>query len=501
MFLTGRRGDLLAIIAGALLVLAYAPFNLYPLAVLCVALLFGLWLRVDARRAAWRGWLFGLGQFGAGVSWLYVALHQFGGMAPPLAVVAVLGLVAYLALFPALAGWLAVRFTATAGPAPLLVVAAPALWVLLEWLRGWFLTGFPWLGLGDTQVNSPLAGLAPWLGGYGMSLVVAVSAGLVAMTVHDRRRALTRFLPVLGGLWLVAWLLGLVSFTAPSGAPLRVALVQGNVALAEKWQPQHRGRIVQEYFDSSLKLRDVDLVIWPEAAVPAYLDQIENGFVDLLGRAAAERNMDILFGVIERDEGRYGGIYYNSAIAVGKTRGSYRKHHLVPFGEFLPFADLTYWLLDYLHIPMSAFSRGPTAQAPLALAGQQVGVSICYEDAFGYEVRRALPEATVLVNISEDAWYGDSLAPHQHQQMARLRARETGRPMLRATNTGITAIIDDHGRELARLPQFQAGVLRGSVQPMRGLTPYARFGDASVMILAGLMLAGLAVWRRRAPKS
>jgi apolipoprotein N-acyltransferase len=275
-----------------------------------------------------------------------------------------------------------------------------------------------------------------------------------------------------------------------------VALVQGNVALDKKWSMDYRGVIVQRYARLTAEQHDVDVVVWPEAALPATRDELEDGFMQQLERLAAERKMELLIGMLEREVGATGRTYYNSVLAIGPHPGVYRKHHLVPFGEFLPLHSLMRWLPDYLYIPMSDFSPGPAQQPGLRIGGRTAGISICYEDAFGEQVRRSLPEAAFLVNVSEDAWYGDSWAPHQHQQMARMRSLENGRPMLRATNTGITAIIDHRGVELARAPQFAVSVLHGQIQPMRGVTPYARFGNTPT-IVAALMALGIMLMRAR----
>lgn len=460
-------------------------------------MLFVLWRHGSGARAAWRGFLFGLGLFGVGVSWLYVALHEFGNMPAPLAAVALLLFFAFLAAYPALLGWAQAR-VAGRDNAVHTIVVLPCLWVLWEWVRGWFLTGFPWLHLGYSQTDSPLAGIAPVAGVYGVSLVTAVSAGLLAQGWARRRGAW--YWPVAGllGLWLGAGLIGRVDWVAPDGAPLRVAVVQGNVPLAQKWYPRYRDTIFRRYRELTLELVDRDLVIWPEAAVPAYRDEIEADYLAGLAEIVRRRRMAILIGVLEQEAANGGRAYYNSALAVGDSSPAYRKHHLVPFGEFLPFKAVLGGLLNYLHIPMSDFSRGPADQGPMRLAGHAVGVSICYEFAFGEEIIRTLPAASMLVNISEDAWYGDSFAPHQHQQMVRMRARETGRPLVRATNTGISALIDDRGRVIARAPQFRELVLVGTLQPMRGATPYVRTGNSAILvvILAGSAL-GLVVARRR----
>ncbi len=505
---SARVADVAALAAGAALPLAFAPFGLFPLAYIAPAMLFLLWREGLAARAAWRGFLFGIGLFGIGVSWVYVSLHDFGHMPAPLAALATLLLVAGLALYPALLGFVQARWLDRQRPTHALLVL-PALWVLFEWIRGWFLTGFPWLNLGYSQSDTWLAGYAPWLGVYGVSLVVAIASGLLVQSLQAPEKFLRRYLPALLAIFLSGWLAGKIEWTEPAGAPLPVALVQGNVPLELKWQPAYRGAILERYRLLSAQAGDARLIVWPEAAIPARLDEIDPGYLADL----KQRNTDFLIGVIERDNSTRN--HYNSVMALGRDgrscascdrdtgaslhgAGIYRKQHLVPFGEFLPFPGLLRWLLDSLRIPMSDFSTGGANQPPLAAAGQKIGVSVCYEDAFGEEIIRALPAATLLANVSEDAWFGDSLAPHQRIQMARLRALESGRPMLRAANTGPSVVIDHRGAVAARSPQFQSFVLRASVEPRQGATPYVRWGNAPIVgLLAGLVLAVFVVTRRR----
>jgi len=486
---TPARLDALAFIAGGVLPLAFSPVSIYPLAILSVALLFVLWQNVSAARAAWRGFLFGLGQFGVGVSWLYIALHTYGQMPTVLAASALLLFFSFLASYSALVGWLQGRLFPVTGPWAQ-IVAIPALWTLGEWVRGWFLTGFPWLAVGYSQIDGPLAGLAPWLGVYGVSLAVVISAGIIAQGWREQRRVVSLYVPALVVLWLVAWAAGRVPWVQPAGASLRVALVQGNVPLERKWMPAYQNRILERYTALTFEQRRVGLVMWPEAAVPIYRDELEHSFLAQLTRAADARHMEILLGIVERE--RVGGVthYYNSVMNVGRNPGIYRKHHLVPFGEYLPFARQLSWFLDYLQIPMSDMSAGPARQTPLTVDGQAVGMSICYEDVFSEEVMRALPQATLLANVTEDAWYGDSLAPHQHLEMARMRALEADREMVLATNTGITAIVDNHGRVVARAPQFHVWVLTGTVTPLKGVTPYVRYGNQVLLWLVAVVVVG-----------
>lgn len=487
------RKDLIALLAGAITPLAFEPFGVFPLAILTPAVLFVLWEGASGARAAWRGFLFGFGMFAVGVSWVYVSLHTYGNMPTPLAGLTVVLFAALLGVFPAAAGWLQSYFGAL-GVGWRLAVVVPALWVLAEWARGWFLTGFPWLDLGYSQIDAALAGFAPVAGVYGVSVAVAASAGLLAIGWVDRRLAWRLSLPAVVVLWGVGWLLGLIVWTLPVGAPLKVALVQGNTPLTIKWRPEYRAGIVDNYFALSERATDARLIVWPEAAVPDYFDRIAPVLVPRIERIAKRQDADFLIGAIEREPGT--STYYNSVFVIGTSQGRYRKRHLVPFGEFLPFPTLLRGLLNYLQIPMSNFSVGNGNQAPIQAAGHTIGVSICYEDAFGEEVIRALPAASLLVNVSEDSWFGRSFAPHQRLQMARMRALEAGRPMLRAANTGPSAIIDSRGGVHERSPQFESYVLKGTVQPTTGMTVYARLGNVLIVGLT-LVVVGAAAWRAR----
>jgi apolipoprotein N-acyltransferase len=471
--------DVAACVAGSLLPLAFSPFDLFPLAVLAPAVLFLLWREVSPVRAAWRGLLFGLGMFGVGVSWVYVSMHHYGNMPAPLAGLAVFLFVAGLSLYPALLGWLQARFFPKPG-AWHPVVALPALWVLFEWTRGWFLTGFPWLHLGYSQVASPLAGYGAWLGVYGVSFFCALSAGLLVAGMRAPEKFLRLFLPLLVAVWVAGWFAGRFEWVRPVNSPLQVTLIQGNVPLDSKWQPGSRRAIMDRYSMLTAEAPWSDLIVWPESAIPATLDEVDPDLLANLRHRSRNASVDFLIGIVERDKD---GNYYNSVLGIGPSSGIYRKQHLVPFGEYPPLDPLFRWLMRNLQIPMSDFSAGAPDQPPLVAAGQKIGMSVCYEDAFGEEVIRALPQASLLVNVSEDAWFGDSLAPHQRLQMARMRALETGRPMLRATNTGPSVAIDHRGRVLVRSPQFRTYSLTATVQPMQGTTPYVRWGNWPVVLV------------------
>jgi apolipoprotein N-acyltransferase len=485
--------DFMALLAGAVLPLAFAPFRWFPLAVISPAILFLTFQSITPRRALWRGWLFSLGLFGVGVSWVQISVHQFGLPVLAFSVSITALFVAFLALFPALTGYLANRYFPE-NSAIRMQLVLPALWVLMEWVRGWFLTGFPWLNLGYSQIHSPLAGLAPIAGVYGVSLAAALSAGLLSYLCLNRRRVWR--LALLAGLWAMGWLAAQVSWTTASPVTIRAVLIQGNVGIADKWLPEQRATTLDQYLLlTEPHWGSAQLIVWPETAIPAFYSEVKH-FIAALQRRAEETETTLLTGIPFRNQTM--GEYYNSVIELGADPGIYHKQHLVPFGEFMPFAPVFGAVLDFLDIPMSSFSRGNGDQQLLRVAGQAVGVSICYEDAFGEEVIKALPEAQFLVNVSNDAWFGHSIAPHQHLEIAQMRALETGRYLLRSTNTGISAVISPSGKVIARSPQFQPHALTAEIHPHRGATPYARFGNTPVVLLMAGLLGVAALAQKKA---
>jgi len=477
---------LLAFGGGASTLLAFAPFSIYPLAVLGPLLLFLLWLDASPRRAFRDGWFFGLGLLGFGVSWLHISIDEFGNVGTPLAVFITALFIALLSLFYGLVGWLGRVLTANGLGRWERLLLFTSLWVLAEWLRGWLFSGFPWLSLGYSQIDSPLAGWATVFGVYGVSwAVVLTAAGLVLSIVGTSRQRLA----VLSGL-LLLWGAGLslksIDWSIPSGDPLRVAMIQGNVPQQEKWKRRNLVPTLDLYARLSRRNWDRDLIIWPETAVPAFSYQVEKPFLDPLHKEAVRDGVTILLGIPEQKEG---GRYFNSMVTLGDDRNTYHKRHLVPFGEFMPLKFMLQPLIDWLQIPMSDFTAGEAEKPLMTVAGHPAAISICYEDVFGEEVIEALPEAAFLVNASNDAWFGDSLAPPQHLEIARMRSMETGRYLLRSTNTGISALIGPKGEVIADSPAFEQHVLRGEVRPMKGLTPYGRTGNLGVVLLSLLVLA------------
>ena len=490
LFFSSRwHGDFLALLAGLLMPLAFAPYELFPLAILALLALFLCWRRASPRRALLRGALFGAAMFSTGVYWVFISIHDYGDVGLGLSLFLTGLFILVLSCFPALAGYVTVRLQNSLLPsrsALPVVLLYPVIWMLFEWLRGWFLTGFPWLSLGYSQIAAPLGGLAPLLGVFGVSLFTALSSALLLVALESEKKGVQgKYLAVLVTGWVLAALLGQYSWSQPTGKPLKVSLVQGNIPQEIKWLPGMKDPSVALYTHLSSAHWDSNLIVWPETALPMFSTEAEP-YLEQLDRLARAHHTDMLVGIVYQDpQSRH---YYNSMITLGTARAYYHKQHLVPFTEYLPLAGTLGGLVDFLDVPMSNFSAGKAGQLPLALAGQRVGVSICYEDAFGEEVIRSLPASTLLVNVSNDAWFGGSAAPWQHLQMARMRALETGRYLLRATNTGVSAIIDPHGRISALAPQFTETVLTGTVQSMVGATPYVRVGNFAVLLLSVVML-------------
>lgn len=489
-FLRWLIPNLSALLGGALLPFAFSPYDWPWLAPVCIAMLFAFWLSAKPLQAAIRGYLFGLGQFGVGTSWVYNSMHDYGGASQAEAGGLTALFVAVLALYPALAGWLAARWCVGAGKHCKLLLVFPACWVLLEWLRGSFVFGFPWLQLGSSQVDTALGqGLAPLFGVPGVSLAVTLLAGL-ALSVFDRNDWRRRGAMMGIGLFIVAcaWL-GRIEWTSPAGGPFKAALLQGNVPQNQKWLPELQRATLELYTGMTRQHWDARLVIWPETAVPAFYQQVKDTWLARLRDEAKPHQTDLVIGIPWGDPAS--GLYYNAMVSVAEQPSQYFKRHLVPFGEYLPLRPLLGWVLRILEIPLSDFASGEAGQVPMQAAGYPLAASICYEDVFGHEARDALPQAAYLVNVTNDAWFGDSMAPHQHVQMARMRALESGRYLLRATNTGITAAINPDGDIISQAPMFQQAAVVAHILPMAGATPYVRFGDWTVIVSLVVLLVSV----------
>ena len=486
--------------------LGFAPFGLYLVPIATLALLIVLWRKSDApRHAALIGFVFGLGYFLAGVSWVYVSLHDFGAMPAILAGILTLAFCCILALYPAAIGYAYFALGAHSVVATLVVL--PALWTLADWIRGWLFTGFPWLALGYAQIPSgSLAGYVPIFGIYSATFATALTAGILVILCSfyatrdegQKQRPVFPFIPawpraihpsslILAALWLGGYLLLQITWTTPTGAPLSVSLLQGNIGQDLKWRDDNVAPTLNTYRDL-VTASHARLIVLPETALPMFLHEVPAEYLTGLATHARGNGGDVLIGVPERSNARD---YYNSVLSLGMApTQTYRKSHLVPFGEFIPLKPLFGWFFDVAQIPLLDFARGAETQQPLDVAGQQVAVDICYEDVFGAEIIRQLPQATLLVNVSNVAWFGRSIAPRQHLQISQARALETGRYLLRATNTGMTAIIDQRGMVLQAAPEFSRAVVNGDVQGFTGSTPFVRWGNLPIVILSFVLALG-----------
>lgn len=478
---------LIAFGLGCLAVLAFAPFEQFWLMPFLLAglLAINLGFSQSIRQASITGWCFGFGLFATGVSWVFVSLHTFGGMPAWLAGLATVLFCAFIALYPAcvmaLLQWIRQR-----RPLSLLRAALvfAVLWAFADWLRGWLFTGFPWLSIGYSQLSrnlafSPLSAYFPLLGVFGVSLLTTFCAGLLL----GKTRGWLILLCILGG----GWALQQVQWTKPIGQAINVALVQGNIPQDLKWDAERYQATLNTYQllvkQSLTAPSQPKLIILPETAYPSYLQDVPRYYLDELKSLAQLHQADIVFGAITGTPKQY----FNSAVSMGiSEQQRYHKSHLVPFGESVPWGFR--WLMNLTHIPMTDFTPGDNQQHDMQLQGVRLALNICYEDAFGEQIIGALPSAHILANISNTAWFGDSLAQPQHLQIARARALETGRPMLRATNTGMTAAITPNGMIDDRLAPFTTDILFSSVQPYEGTTPYSRWGNLAFLLLAASFL-------------
>ncbi len=476
-----HRRYLLASAAGLSLPFAFAPFDWFWLAVLGFAALFVSWRDASPRQAAICGFLFGFGCFLLGVHWIYISVGVFSPAPPALAIALTVGLAAAMAIYPALVGYIAARCCGN-GSAAAWLLALPALWVLFEWLRGWLLTGFGWLSVGYSQTDSWLGALAPVLGVHGVTLAVLVLAGaLVTLFAGSSRERLVAGIVAVIVLAGSRGLLG-TEWTNRQSGTLTAALVQGSVPQDLKWIPEQLPVTMALYRSQTERVLGADLIVWPEAAIPQLFENMDR-YLDEIERVAADAGSTVVLGML-RHHAATDGIQ-NAVFALGHPEAVYAKRHLVPYGEYFPLPDFARaWLSSINLVVMDTVPGGPE-QRPFDLLGQQIAITICYEDVFGAEQLASFPDSTLLVNVSNDAWFGDSFAGDQHLQIARMRAAEVGRYLLRATNTGITAVIDPIGRVVERLPQFEIGVLEATVSGYEGATPYVRWGNYAVLLLCG----------------
>ena len=500
----------LALLSGAVTVFSFAPFGWWFVSLLSMAVVFLLALRARSiRDSALIGWAFGFGWSVAGVHWLFVSMYRFGGMPAWMAALAVTLLSLYMGLFSGMAMaagvWFRKRWAASDAIAALLIL--PGLWAISEWMRGWVFTGFPWVASGYAHSNSLLAGYAPLLGVYGLGWAAALIGGCIALLPAAAMRTRAALCGLAIAILAAGYGLSQIEWTKASGKPISVRLLQGNVPQEMKFAREQIVSALVLYRDL-ITAEKADLIATPETAVPVFARQLPPDYLPRLAEFANKTGSRIALGIPVNDSAWE---YSNSVVGIqggapagpGQFAYRYDKHHLVPFGEFIPSGFR--WFVNMMRIPLGDFERGPALQAPFAVGDQQVLPNICYEDLFGEEIADQIAagfysgrgEATILLNMSNIAWFGDTIALPQHLQISQLRALETGRPMLRSTNTGATAVIDQKGRVAARLQHYSQGTLAATVQGYRGATPYIRFGNTAFLVLSIALLAAARFAARR----
>ncbi|SOB78398.1 Apolipoprotein N-acyltransferase [Marinobacter sp. LV10R510-11A] len=478
------------VVAGALQTLTFSPFHFWWLGPVSMLLILLVTIPLAAKKLFSAGWLTGMGLFGSGASWVYISISEFGNTSIAISILLTVAFVAGLALVPALAFWLWSKLAKSSAVRRLILF--PAIWVLGDWLRSWLLTGFPWLYLGTAHTDGPLAGLAPVAGVHGLTFLIAASGAAIFATgwfITRQRHASAGVVAVAALIpWLAAPALNRVDWTDISAEPISVAAMQGNIPQQIKWDPEFLKDQIVAYLGMTEPYWDTDLILWPETAIPIPQDQagkIIEHIKENLGEESTLITGIPWYGFSERAGGF---TYHNSIMAIGNGEGIYHKQKLVPFGEYVPLEGVLRGLIGFFDLPMSSFTRGPKNQAPLLANGIKVMPFICYEVAYPDFLARNAVNTDLLLTISNDGWFGDSVGPLQHLQIARMRALETGRYMIRGTNNGVTAIIDNKGQITARIPQFERAVLTGEVFKASGSTPYMTTASWPVLTLALILI-------------
>jgi apolipoprotein N-acyltransferase len=472
--------------AGALLPFSLAPYFIWPAAILSMAILFYAIVNQTPRRVFWISTLFGMGMFGVGASWVFVSMHSFGGVSVLFAIVGT-------ALFCTLnAIVFAIPFSLSAffpkKPYALLL-GLPALWVISEWIRSWMLTGFPWLFAGYSQTDTWLNGWAPIGGIYLISYLCGILAVIVAQTRnHSSKKAQIFRTFIVVAIFLGGHILQKIDWTESTEKSLSVALVQPNIDQSDKWSFSMRNQILEQLVTQTQPYWGTNIILWPEGAIPAIYTQVAP-FLGELHEQSLKHQSALIVGLPANINPQ--GPYYNAMLALGVGQGRYDKTRLVPFGEYVPFESLIRGLNSFFDLPMSSFSLGSKNQQPLAVGDTQIATAICYEITYPDLVARNSRNSNIMLTVSNDAWFGDSIAPHQHMQMARMRAIEAAKPLIRGTNNGITAAVDHRGQILQQLAQFEADVLLTKIEPRLGNSLFTQLGSWPIVLFSFLSVVSL----------
>ena len=484
-----NKNNILSFLLGFSLVFAYAPFSQWWLALMIPALWFSIIDKNSVKSATKQGFLFGLGWFSSGISWVHVSIDQFGGLPLAVSLLLMLILCAYLALYPAIACHLSSRFALNK---ELNLWLLPAFWLISEYLRSVFLTGFPWLSLGYSQIDGPLAAFAPIIGEVGITCLIIVINVLIYKLVcrAKQQKSLVNILysTSLFVILMATTSLQNINWVTTTNKTIKIALVQANITQDMKWAPEQEWPTMLKFLELTRVNYDADLIIWPESAVPSWEPAVQD-YLQTVNRSANLNNSAIITGILNYDNQT--NEYFNALIVIGNKNTNdaegdyvynhtnrYYKNHLLPIGEYVPFGDLLRPLAPLFNLPMSSFSKGPYIQSNLVANGLHILPLICFEIAFPRQLSANLTTTTdLLLTVSNDAWFGDSHGPHQHLEIARMRALEFGRPLLRSTNNGITAAVDHQGKIIKTVPQFEEAVLKAEINLVSGATPYSQYGN------------------------
>lgn len=499
---------LFSFIAGACLVFAFAPFGIYPIAWASLAVLFyTLSHAQNKKQHFFLAWLYGVGMFGTGTSWIFYSMHFYAHAPVPVAGAFTSVFVLIIALTVGLFGLLAYHVRQYKRIARY-TLFYPIAWVLVEWFRGWFLTGFPWLYLGNAQIDNILSNLAPVTGVLGVSWLSALLSGAIATLLITRKEKTLLWVkqPIISHInvetkhpylhqyiaaaiavvvAISAWSSGFLQWTQAKGQPLTASLIQGNILQEEKWLPEKKQPTLDLYKKLTEENWKSDLIIWPETAIPDLFRNNMESLIIPLQEQAKITNTDLLLGAFYQNEQNK---MENSVLALSENgRDIYSKQHLVPFSEYIPLLGYLGWLNNWMQLPSDNLTAG-SGDNTLKLSADNIAqLSICYEDAFTRETLKGLPEANLLINVSNDGWFTGSIEPYQHMEIARMRALETGRYLLRSTNTGVSAIVNTRGKIIATAPPYSTQVITHQVQPFTGRTPFVIWGDWGIILLASLL--------------